>query len=1407
MEPGFAANKEVCLQMVNVNKKMAAAVAAVAVLGAFAPGVAAASPTSGNAVVITANPWYANGPFEGWGTSLAWFANATGSYGEEGSIINADDLNDQTYRDALAYGKQLREEFYQSIFGEDGLDLNMARYNIGGGNASDVAYGYPFMRQGAAVPGYWADDADGSKGLYDGASTTYANKDAISEAFDPTEDTQYDWSKGQSQEWWLLRAAQDGDITHLEAFANSAPWFMTDNGYATGAGSGKNNLKDVEKFAQYLAKSVEHLNSLKAENGNAVHVDTVEPLNESETWKGWGWGTPSGRADGSYNELHQELIDYYWNAYYTDKNKSVTPYDTNTKKPQEGMDVDAETASALIQALDQALSNEGVDADIAATDANDSGQFVDSYNTYPQETRDAIDQYNTHSYGTNKQRVVRDIAQSDGKLVSQSEVDGDFTGTSSFDPYNFNNALGMASKINNDVYALQSKDFNFWQVVEDLYNMSTGDDDVYGNDANPDGENLNWGTVFISFDCTVAGQDGKLYSERDVNNNDGSTEGIQPCSVIVNSKYNAVRAYTKFIHEGDAIIANNRTGDTMTATSADGQTQTVIHTNNTDEDRTVVIDLSKYGEIADDASGVLYLTTEPEKAEGTEHFFGATPEYMNTYSNVQQDDDAVVVDAEAKTATLTVPARSIASIQLTGVTGVADEAGIEDGQTYQIVGQSSNRPLTAEGVDDSALSLQDAATTASEASKQMWVLHEVEAPESRPMLRRYVITDTAGKVLVASDGTNKLVEMDLDAAKADNSAIWMLNTENGETYSFVNVQDKKALDCNGQSTAAGTKVGLWESGGGAHQAWYIRSLLPSGVGAVSVQTPVGVVPQLPETITVYYTGEEGRQIPVTWDDTDLSDKVTAAGTYTVHGSATDMFGNEIEATATVVVGAFTVTDPASLTVVAGSSVEEVKAAAPSEVTAHVVDSEGFPAKVSWDWSEVTDESFTTVGTSVAIPGTVSTSDGSNDTLPATLTVYVTAATRGSDALDEVDKASASATEINTWSPVTNTYDDNKQTVWSNWGTGDTDPWLQYEFTERMVLDSLEVVNAPENKDHPGHGEAEPASFTISYRDAEGNWRQFGESVPVTEGAGASTEVSLAGMPATDGVRLNLTYNREIQDWKDFVKIAEVSIYKAEASPAQDTSLGDLRIDGVTIDGFDADTSEYTVSLPAGANRYPTVTAYPADTAASVDVEQASETNNGKATITVTSADGSATCIVTVDFGKLPTLVRLDVTAPNKTEYLVGDEFDATGMKVMAVYEVDDDISAVEILLDDSELSISGFDSVVAGQKLVTVTYRGVSASFEVTVSAIDPEPNPDPNPNPDGDGSGDGATDGSGSGGGDGSDQGGSDDGKDNAAGEEHQQPLAATGSSVAIIAVASVLLLVACAVAAIALRRGEHRR
>ncbi|GAA2253874.1 hypothetical protein [Streptomyces indiaensis] len=43
---------------------------------------------------------------------------------------------------ALSARATIREEHAEMLFGEDGLRLNIARYNIGGGNAPDVRKGY-----------------------------------------------------------------------------------------------------------------------------------------------------------------------------------------------------------------------------------------------------------------------------------------------------------------------------------------------------------------------------------------------------------------------------------------------------------------------------------------------------------------------------------------------------------------------------------------------------------------------------------------------------------------------------------------------------------------------------------------------------------------------------------------------------------------------------------------------------------------------------------------------------------------------------------------------------------------------------------------------------------------------------------------------------------------------------------------------------------------------------------------------------------------------------------------------------------------------------------------------------------------------------------------------------------------
>lgn len=300
-----------------------------------------------------------------------------------------------------------------------------------------------------------------------------------------------------------------------------------------------------------------------------------------------------------------------------------------------------------------------------------------------------------------------------------------------------------------------------------------------------------------------------------------------------------------------------------------------------------------------------------------------------------------------------------------------------------------------------------------------------------------------------------------------------------------------------------------------------------------------------------------------------------------------------------------------------------------------------------------------------------------------------------------------------------TCDNNLSTNWSNWGTGDTSPWLSYTFDKAYQLGKLSVAV------DKAKGEAAPKSFTVSYlAEDSATWTDATlPAVTVNGAAGAVTEADVSALPATKGIRLNFTY----ADGNDYAKIAEVRIAEGEATPepqpSSNANLADLTVDGKTVDGFSADTTKYAGALAGDAASYPTVEATAADAKATVQVEQASAENNGVATVTVTAEDGTAKTY-TVTFGELPQLAELAVEV-TKDSYQVGDKFNAADVKVSAIYKVGD-TETLRKLIDptDGDLKFTGFDSATAGTKTITVSYRGVNATFEVTVTATEVTPGP-----------------------------------------------------------------------------------
>ena len=74
-----------------------------------------------------------------------------------------------------------------------------------------------------------------------------------------------------------------------------------------------------------------------------------------------------------------------------------------------------------------------------------------------------------------------------------------------------------------------------------------------------------------------------------------------------------------------------------------------------------------------------------------------------------------------------------------------------------------------------------------------------------------------------------------------------------------------------------------------------------------------------------------------------------------------------------------------------------------------------------------------------------------------------------------------------------------------------------------------------------------------------------------------------------------------------------------------------------------------------------------------------------------------------------TLTNLIVETPDKLTYYLGEEFDATGLKVTACYN-----NGQQVVIDD--YTVTGFDSNTPGTKTIAIGYGGFTSAFSISVS-------------------------------------------------------------------------------------------
>jgi O-glycosyl hydrolase len=189
------------------------------------------------ATLVKIDPAARRQTFEGWGTSLCWWANRVGGWSATARNAVVDAIADP----------------------QTGLGYNIFRYNIGGGENP----AHEHMGQWREMPGF--QDASGT----------------------------WNWDADANQRNVLRRIVERDANAILEAFSNSPPYWMTKSGCASGNTDGSNNLKDdsYPAFADYLTEVVKHYR-----DAFGITFRTLEPLNEPNA----SWWTANGSQEGCH---------------------------------------------------------------------------------------------------------------------------------------------------------------------------------------------------------------------------------------------------------------------------------------------------------------------------------------------------------------------------------------------------------------------------------------------------------------------------------------------------------------------------------------------------------------------------------------------------------------------------------------------------------------------------------------------------------------------------------------------------------------------------------------------------------------------------------------------------------------------------------------------------------------------------------------------------------------------------------------------------------------------------------------------------------------------------------------------------------------------------------------------------
>ena len=522
----------------------ALAIGASTILSAMAGIPAMAAGEQKTAGEIAVNPDIHYQTLDGWGTSLCWWGNIIGSWGDA---------------DWNGNGRADREEIAELAFSPEYLNLNIVRYNVGGGDKENSS----IKRCEGLVPG-WTEDMTGTK---DG-SGEFNSEAFYGKTTEEMSDAGQLWMLEQANKYRYDYAQQTGEENTIinKVFSNSPPYYMTKSGTSTGGyWNDPNNLKDdyYDDFAMYMARSANWVDkNLKSKFG--VGVSYIEPLNEPDTNY---WHEGSTKQEGcifNTGELQSRAYREMLNAMEAEE------FQGNLK-----------------------------DVKITGTDETSLWAGINSYNRLDDDIKSAMDTISAHTYsGSNSERKeLRHIAEKYDKGLWMSEVTKG--GGSHYDGCHESmeaaNTRSQSEGIMDDLKYMQPTAWIAWLVADSEYECLQ--------------TNSNWGLIHAVFEKD--GQPVPDYHTNLVDGNGNRKEGVPGEGYwAVTKQLYTMMQYSKYLKAGYTMI-DIQDSNMCAAISPEGD-ELVIVAQNFDGEKNTSVDLSAFNTAA---TAELYRTSDSESCQ------------------------------------------------------------------------------------------------------------------------------------------------------------------------------------------------------------------------------------------------------------------------------------------------------------------------------------------------------------------------------------------------------------------------------------------------------------------------------------------------------------------------------------------------------------------------------------------------------------------------------------------------------------------------------------------------------------------------------------------------------------------------------------------------------------------------